>query len=117
MKYIKLLIAFFLVLNCTNVFSQIIPPVGPPPIGHSPTVSVPVSISVSDAGLALHFNEAIGLAVITITNDAGDIVYQETVDTDATSSVFIPSSSWNTGSYTITITYGTTSLIGCFEIE
>ena len=91
------------------------PPPGPMP-SHLET-ELPVSATIDASQLAVYFEPTVGDATITVYDANNSVVYQETVDTDSESSVFISSSSWSLGSYSITITYGTTSLIGYFDIE
>ncbi len=93
-------------------------PLPPPtPVPTSLTQELPVSASISETELAVYFEPTVGDATITVYDAYNNIVSQETVDTDSESTVFITSSSWSTGSYSITISYGTTSLIGYFDME
>ena len=89
----------------------------PPPVPTSLTQELPVSASISETNLSVYFEPTVGDATITVYDANNSVVYQETVDTDSESSVFVSSSSWSTGSYSITISYGTTSLIGYFNME
>jgi len=92
-------------------------PQPPPPVSTSLTQELPVSAFISETELSVYFESTVGDATITVYDADNNVVYQETVDTDLESSVFISSSSWSTGGYSVTITYGTTSLIGYFDIE
>ena len=89
----------------------------PPPGPVAPTQELPVSASISETNLSVYFEPTVGDATITVYDANNSVVYQETIDTDSESSVFVSSSSWSTGSYSITISYGTTSLIGYFNME
>lgn len=89
----------------------------PTPVPSSLTQELPVSASISETELAVYFEPTVGDATITVYDANNNVVCQETVDTDNNSSVFISSSNWSIGSYSITITYGTTSLIGYFDME
>lgn len=92
-------------------------PQPPPPLPTSPTQELPVSASISETQLSVYFETSVGDAMITVYDANNNVVYQETVDTDSESSVFISSNSWSARSYTITISYGTTNVIGYFEME
>jgi hypothetical protein len=59
----------------------------------------------------------VGDAVITVYDANNNVVYQETVDTDSTTEVFIPVTNRTAGDYVITVTYGTTTQRGYFSIE
>jgi hypothetical protein len=93
-------------------------PVPPPqPIPNSVTQEIPVSATIDNTQLVIYFEESVGDATITVYDANNQMVTQETVDTDSISEVYISSGSWNSGSYYVTISYGTTNLIGDFEIE
>ena len=85
-------------------------PTIPPP---APRVQSLVSVSklsaktidyvIIDNSLAIHFNKAIGSTLITITNEAGEIVYLGMTNTDMSLDYFIPIDALEYGTYTITI--------------
>ena len=81
------------------------------------TGDIIVSATIDATELAVYFEESVGDATITVYDASSNVVYQEVVDTDASLEVFISSSTWLSGDYTLTITYGTTDLIGDFKIE
>jgi hypothetical protein len=97
--------------------SKVPSPPPPPPIPTAPVFELPVSATISETQLSVYFEPTVGDATITVYDADNNVVYQETVDTDSTPNVFISSTNWSAGSYTITITYGTTSVIGYFEME
>jgi len=119
----RLIFLSILVVSAINIFAgdpidltkYPIPP--PHPIPNSLTQELPVSATISDSQLSVYFETSVGDATITVYDESDQIIYQETVDTDSTSTVFISSSSWSAGNYSITITYGTTTLRGDFSIE
>ena len=83
----------------------------------SDEVMLPVSASIDDEHLALYFDWSVGNATITVYDASNNVIHRETVDTDYSLEVYISSSSWSSGSYYVTINYGTTNLIGDFEME
>jgi len=89
-------------------------PPGPAPASLSYN---PVSATVSETELAVYFDWSVGDANITVYDSSNNVVYQDVVDTDSTSEVYVPVTSWASGDYTITISYGTTNLIGYFQIS
>ncbi len=121
MKRLIFFVAFIVLF--TKAFAVVSPidlaknPQPPPPLPTSLTQELPVSASISETELAVYFEPSVGDATITVYDADNNILYQETIDTDSNSSVFVSSSSWSTGSYSITISYGTTSLIGYFDME
>jgi Flp pilus assembly secretin CpaC len=81
------------------------------------TLIYPVSASEDNSELAVYFEEAVGDATITVYDASNQVVYQEVIDTDSQSAAIIDISAWSSGDYTLTISYGTTNLIGEFTIE
>lgn len=73
--------------------------------------------TISDTELAVYFGYSVGDATITVYDATNNVVYQATVDTDVSSAVSIAVSSWATGDYMITVTYGNTTQRGYFSIE
>lgn len=118
----SILFSFLLVLLTSNVFASttevllFINPTLPGPKPHSLTF-IPVSATISETELSVYFESSVGDATITVYDDDNNIVSQETVDTDSTSEVFIATDAWASGNYTITVSYGTTDLIGEFQME
>jgi len=87
----------------------------PTPAMHAPFF-IPVTAFIDDNGLALDFIVPEGVATITVYDESHNVVHQEVLDTNTSLSTLIPSDEWNGGSYTVTIHYGTTDLIGNFEL-
>ena len=75
-----------------------------------------VTVDLTGNELTLNFNNQVGVAQISIVDQSGFIVYQDAVDTYSTSNLVIPVDTWESGKYTIKITYGTTSLSGSFRL-
>jgi len=91
-----------------------------PPVPIRPnrvTLIDPVSATINDIELALYFETSIGDATITVTNESNQVVYLETVNTNATSEIHVPVDLWTSGNYHLTITYSNTTLRGEFSLE
>lgn len=84
---------------------------------NGPTIDEPyasASATISDVELAVFFEWEVGNAIITLRDANDSVVCQTTVDTYSTREVYIPVS---TGEYTLTVTYGTTTQRGSFQIQ
>lgn len=78
---------------------------------------LPVSATINDIELAVSFESVVGDAIITITSDSTGIVFQEVVNTFSTVETIIPVNELSSGSYTLTISFGRTTLKGEFLME
>ena len=113
----------FSVLSVSNLFAGDITirkgdPIDPiPPQPQSLTLNIPVTATEDNSELAVYFEEAVGDATITVYDASSQVVYQDVIDTDSQSAAIIDISTWSSGDYTLTISYGTTNLIGEFTIE
>jgi hypothetical protein len=87
-----------------------------PATTHSSVMMIPVSATVDDATLAIFFDWSVGIATITVYDAQNQIVYQGITDTYSTIEEKISVDSWESGDYTIKIVYGTTHLIGVFQL-
>jgi hypothetical protein len=81
------------------------------------TTEPSASATISDTELDVYFEYSVRDATITVYDADNNVVYQETVDTDATFATSIPVSNWSAGDYRITVTYGTTTQRGYFSLE
>jgi len=79
--------------------------------------SLPVSATINDIELAVYFDSTVGNATVSVISDSTGTVFQELVDTDSTTEIFIPAVLWSSGTYKLTITYGSTTLRGEFSME
>jgi Domain of unknown function (DUF3244) len=79
-------------------------------------VLIAVTACVDESELYLNFTSSVGAAIITVTDVMGTIQYQETMDTNSTSDLYIPIDMWNSGDYTLTIEYGSIALTGDFAL-
>jgi hypothetical protein len=87
-----------------------------PATTHDPVMMIPVSATVEDATLAIFFDQLVGNATITVYDSQNQVVYQDVTDTYSTLEEYIYVDSWESGDYTIKITYGATHLIGEFQL-
>ncbi len=79
---------------------------------------IPLAASFSSEAIFVSFSSAVGLATVTISDESGELVYQETIDTFTQPDFYIPiESSWHSGSYIIIIQYGSITLNGEFLLE
>lgn len=92
-----------------------VPPTDPVPFSFE--IPIPVSATIDNDQLAIYFDECVGDVIITVYDANNNIVHQEAVNTDFTMEVRIPSFNWASGSYSVTISYGTIQLIGDFNME
>lgn len=77
---------------------------------------IPLSVDLNDTDINICFTSPVGLATITITDETGSVVCQQSMDTDTDSVMIIPVGGFDSGNYTITIQYDTTSLAGYFVL-
>ena len=80
------------------------------------TTTLPVSVSINDTDLGIVFSKSVGVANITIEDQTGNVVYQDVLDTSSTRTTSIETGGFDSGNYTVTIFYGTTILIGNFQL-
>lgn len=92
------------------------PPPQPMPNSTFVDTDIALKATVDNSNLAVYFDWAVGEATIIVYDENQNVVYQTVADTDSILDVFIPSDYWSTGDYTITISYGTTNLIGDFQL-
>jgi len=77
---------------------------------------IPVTVDLSSTDIFINFTNSVGIAVVTIKDSEGSIVSQELLDTDSESELYISIEDWDSGDYTITIEYGSTTLNGEFSL-
>jgi len=71
-----------------------------------------VNAYTEDAYLYLSFEESVGIATITITDQTGFVIYQEQTNTDISTNLSIPIDTLKSGNYILTVQYGSISLSG-----
>lgn len=102
-------------MSGTEIDLTKVPPT-PGPVPNSITL-IPVSATINETELGVFFESSVGTATITVYNASNEVVEQEVVDTESLLEVYMPVDTWCTGNYTITVTYGNTTLQGVFLIE
>jgi len=117
-------IAGFLLVTQFNFGTNIIirkddqsPPPQPMPNGVTLETDIPLTATIDTINLAVYFEESVGDATITVYDEYQNVVYQGVTDTGSNPDEFISSDCWSVGNYSITISYGTTHLIGDFTVE
>ena len=85
---------------------------------HAPKapVSIALDVTQNETDVTLSFLYPVGDALITVENENGEVVYQETVDTFTTLDAYIDTQNFDGGVYTLKISYGSTDLVGEFEL-
>jgi len=87
----------------------------PTPV-HGSAIILPVLVMMDNNVLVVYFDDLLGDVTIIVYDAQNEAVYQNVVDSTVASELYIPVSSWGNGYYTIRITYGTTHLIGGFQL-
>lgn len=77
---------------------------------------IPVSASINGTELYVDFATSVGTAYISVVDANGSIVYQTVADTFTSPEITIPLDGLTGGNYSLKITYGTTKLIGVFQL-
>jgi len=90
----------------------------PTPPGPKPLSLNYYSLSATndETGITVYFDWSVGNASITVYDEAYNIVHQEVVNTSSTTEVYINNTAWSSDDYTLKVSYGTTNLIGYFNI-
>jgi flagellar hook assembly protein FlgD len=78
--------------------------------------AIPVSVSLDDTDLGISFDKPVGVAQITIEDQNGTVVYQDVLDTNSTHATDIETGGFDSGNYTVKISYGSTNLVGAFQL-
>ncbi len=79
-------------------------------------VSIALDVTQNETDVALSFLYPVGSTQITIENENGELVYQGAVDTFTTLDAAIDTQNFDGGVYTLKISYGSTNLVGEFEL-
>jgi len=77
---------------------------------------ISVAADVVGTDLIVDFGTSVGTALVSVVDQNGNVVYQTSVDTFSTSEVIIPVDGLSTGKYSVKISYGSTKLIGDFNL-
>jgi hypothetical protein len=119
---ISFITLLFCVLSVQNVFAVDVPlkkgdGEGCKPSMLSKSTSIlPVSVSLDDTTLGIAFSKSVGIAQITIVDESGNVVYQDVIDTNSSLESYIETGGFDSGNYTLKVSYGTTTLIGGFQL-
>jgi len=76
----------------------------------------PILAFINDQTLEVDFNSTVGTVVVSIYDEMGNFVYQQSVNGTAGQQLLIDISGLDTGNYTIEIQNSQTDLSGNFEI-
>ena len=82
----------------------------------SSTAFIAVTADVVGTDLIVDFGTSVGTALVSVVDQNGNVVSQTSVDTFSTSEVIIPVDGLSTGKYSVKISYGSTKLIGDFNL-
>jgi hypothetical protein len=118
-KFLIILFSFFIgvtaMANCTEIDLSKTTIIPPPVEPRAPSLVNPaVSAAINDTEVSVNFSSPVGIAIITITDETGTIVYQQSIDTNTTLYSNIYVGGWDSGNYTLTIQYGNVLLTGYF---
>ena len=86
-----------------------------PTVARSITINEPVVVIDNDNSLHIGFNQNLGRLDITIVNEQGTVVYQQSVNALLNGFLNISTNNFNNGIYTITISGSEGSLTGEFN--
>jgi hypothetical protein len=88
----------------------------PSMLSRSKSTITPVAVSLDDTELGIFFNKSVGVAQVTIVDETGSVVYQEVIDSNSTTETYIEVGGFDSGNYSLQITYGSTKLVGTFQL-
>ncbi|HLP06497.1 MAG TPA: DUF3244 domain-containing protein [Paludibacter sp.] len=80
------------------------------------SIDIPLSANLIGTDLILDFTTSVGTAYISVVDNKGDVVYQTVADTVLEPEVIIPLDGLKGGKYSVKISYGSTNLIGDFQL-
>jgi len=67
--------------------------------------------------LTVYFDFPVGNALITVTDENNQPVFQDVVNTELMSDEIVPIQNWPSGVYTLTVIYRSTTQRGTFQIK
>ncbi len=79
-------------------------------------VRIALDVAQNETDVTLNFLYPVDAAQVTVENENGEVVYMETVDTFTTLDAAIDTQNFDGGVYTLKISYGSTNLVGEFEL-
>ncbi len=78
-------------------------------------VNYPVSAYVDKLALTVTFTEPVGIATILVYDANNQLVDMVTIDSSIDYEAVLNTDTWDSGQYTLVVTYGTTTLQGNFN--
>jgi len=101
------------IVSANNIEIPLSPTLPTIPHPHTKAINV-ISVTATTDGeeLAILFSSSVNVSTITLTNETGEIIYQETVNTNAVLDFYIPVGGLDNGNYTLTVQYNSTLLSG-----
>lgn len=114
--YLLFLSSVFTFTNATNIPLENKKPIVVPTRPRAPML-IPLTVELSTTELYLNFTSAAGIATITVTDSNNSIIHQELIDTDTNNVLYIPVDNWESGDYSIEVSYGSITLTGCFGLD
>lgn len=126
-------LVLLLVLSCNQLFSIIILRKDDPVLGGASNTSlpnqrsfkakatadasgIPVLADLNDSNLKVSFTLPVGVAVITIEDKSGNVVYATNVNTSEAIETDILVDYLDSGDYVLRVAYGNTRLVGDFSL-
>jgi hypothetical protein len=85
-------------------------------LSRSVSAAIPVSVSLDGTELGIFFNKSVGVAQVTVVDETGSVVYQDVIDSNSTIEAEIEVGGFDSGNYSLQITYGSTKLVGTFQL-
>jgi len=116
MKKIYLSVLFFLLVLPVSINADEIDLSGNLSPVTSRSLIEPVQAFITSQFIEVDFNASLGAIDLSICDEAGNVVYQQTVVASAGHQLLIDISSLDEGVYTIALTNSQTNLSGEFEI-
>jgi len=114
------LMTFFLIFTSQEIYAgQVLIRPDVPIITDNNTkapVRIGLDVTQNETDVTLNFLYPVGTSQVTVENENGDVVYQETVDTFTTLDALINTQNFDGGVYILKINYGSTNLVGEFEL-
>ena len=77
---------------------------------------IPVTADLIGSDLIVDFSSTVGTAIVSVVDQNGNVMYQTVVDTFSSPEVIIPVDGLSSGNYSVKIAYGSTKLIGDFQL-
>jgi len=117
---------FFLLLSLlvSNKTTAIDIPINTPPPPHPivystsvPSKSLTLQMIVTNSELAINFESSTGMSILSLTDESGRLVYQETVTVTTGLIYYLPIDMLENGNYILTVTTDNGSLFGIFPVE